>query len=42
MCAIQVGINTKLTYEVEILFAITKYLGVFECKNVLSVDVSCP
>ena len=40
MCVIQVGIRNKLTYGIEVLFA--KGLGVFECKNVMSVDASCP
>ena len=42
MCVIQVDVRTKLTYEIEGVFCNRKDLGVFECKNVLSVDTSCP
>ena len=41
MYVIQVGVRTKLTYEIE-EFCNRKDKGVFECKNVLSIDASCP
>ena len=40
MCVIQVGVGTKFTYEVEGMF-MTEKIGVFECKNVLSIYQSC-
>ena len=43
MFEIQVGVKTKFKYELQGLFTIERiYQSVFEHKNVLSVDLSCP
>ena len=43
MFEIQVGAKTKFKYELQgLLTHNRKILSLFEYKNVLSVDVSCP
>ena len=42
MFVIQVGAKTKFKYELQGLLATERIFSVFEYKNVLSIDVSCP